>query len=1234
MQASGENSPAGDDTPLATVSDPAERGRLVLLQRSGLFDGAWFAARNGDVAAAGHAALVHWHRQGWRENRWPNLYFDTAYYRQRHDDAAQTDPLLHYIRWGEAAGYRPVPYFDPAWYRARYGIAPDQLCLAHFLRHRFTGDFSPIPEFDGLHYLRSNPDVAAAGMDPLEHYLIQGFREDRMPTAEFDLNRHGRSRQSNPLLDLLHARERAGPRATGADIATEMRRTTTAHPAFEDVAALPQGAKLKAKLLAYYLPQFHPVPENDASWGRGFTEWTNLQRALPRFAGHYQPRIPRDLGHYRLDQADTLRRQIALARGAGLHGFVHYFYWFNGRRVMNGPLEAMLADPTIDFPFCLMWANENWTRRWDGSDDMVLLSQDYRTADEDTLLAEFARHFADPRHIRLARRPVLMIYRPRLIPDTAVTLARWRARFRDGFGENPVFVMAQSFGDTDPRPFGMDAAIEFPPHKLTEALSVVNEELELLDPAFTAEVYDYGALAQAAIRDPAPTFPLIKTACPGWDNDPRRQGAGLVLRGSTPAAYQAWLAQLIHLAQANPVFGESLVCINAWNEWAEGAYLEPDVHFGGAYLNATGRAAAGLAAPDARTRLLLVGHDAHPHGAQTLLLHIGRTLRRVHGVEVSFLLLGGGALEAEYAAAAPLQIARDGPHLAELAAAARAAGCSGALVNTAAAAHACAVLGRHGIASTLLVHELPRLIHEKGLQAGLREGAAAAARVVFAAEFVRESCQALVALDPARAEILPQGLYAPTAPNPAARAAIRAELRVPPGGLLAIGMGYADLRKGFDLFLQAWRAVQHAAVPVHFAWAGGIDGAIESYLAPEIAAAEATGRFRYLGQRADPGDILAAADAFLLTSREDPLPSVALEAMSAGIPVIAFEETGGIGEVIARLRGGACVPLGDAAAMAQAMLAAATTGPADSARLAQDTARAFDFGRYCARLLALAAPALPTISVAVPAYNYARHMPGRLASIFAQSHPVHEVIVLDDASSDDSVAVAQAVAASWQRDIRLDLRTRNSGSVFAQWRRAAEAASGDWLWIAEADDACDPLMLGRLAAAIAGARDPVLAFCDSRAIDEAGQTLSPDYKPYYARSAPGLLAADAVFEGATFLRTHLATRNLILNASAVLWRRRELLGALRRCEADLKRLRLAGDWRLYAEMLVREGAQIAYVAAPLNHHRRHAHSVTARISEAAHLAEIAHMQAVMGRLAGGGSQTNPRQRRYRKSLAK
>ncbi|MEJ1976096.1 MAG: glycoside hydrolase family 99-like domain-containing protein [Acetobacteraceae bacterium] len=1033
---------------------------------------------------------MHWYRYGWREDRWPNAYFDPRYYLSRNPEAGEVNPLIHYLEAGELAGRRPVPFFDPAWYRTRYAIPLGESCLAHFLSRRLTGAASPIAEFDSAYYLRENPDVAAVGMDPLEHYLVRGFAEERLPSPGFDTQRHrrsGRRRDPNPLLDLLLRQEEARQDSGPANIALEVRRRTRPHAAFEEVMPLPPGAVPQVKLLAYYLPQFHPVPENEAWWGRGFTEWTNLQRGLPRFAGHYQPRIPRDLGHYRLDQTDTMRRQIALAKGAGLHGFVFYTYWFNGRRLLEGPLEALLADKSLAFPFCLMWANENWTRRWDGSEDEVLLSQDYRTADEPALLAEFARHFADPRYIRLQGRPVLMIYRPRLIPDTAATIARWRRLFHKVHDENPVFVMAQSFGDADPRPFGLDAAVEFPPHKLTERLELVNDALDILDPTFSAEVYDYEALARASVQEPAPAYPLIKTAVPGWDNDPRRQGAGMVLHGATPAAYQVWLEDLIRHARAHPLLDESLVCINAWNEWAEGAYLEPDVHFGGAFLNATARAVAGLPAPGVRTRMLLVGHDAMPFGAQLLLLHIGRTLRSVHGVDIGFLLLGGGSLEADYRAVAPVLIAQGGEQLQQAAFAAHAAGCTTAIVNSAASAQACAVLKLQGIATTLLVHELPRLIREKGLIASLREAVATASRVVFPAAFVREQCDELVTLDPANVEIMPQGLYKPAAPNPAARAAIRAELRVPSGAILAVGMGYADLRKGFDLFLQVWRAACGAGRAVHLAWAGDMDPAMETYLGVEIAAAEAIGSFRYLGPREDSAAVLAAADVFLLTSREDPLPSVALEAMSAGVPVIAFEETGGVPGLLAEIGGGESVRLGDVGAMADALVRlAATFGPDRAAALAQASKAAFSFDRYCAHLLALAKPGLLPISVVVPSYNYGHYMAGRLASIFAQSYPVHEVIVLDDASTDGSATMAEETAAGWGRRIHVERQERNSGSVFAQWRRAAERATGEWLWIAEADDLSDPAFLATLVEAVGRAREPVLAFCDSCAIDGDG----------------------------------------------------------------------------------------------------------------------------------------------------
>ncbi|MBV9786370.1 MAG: glycoside hydrolase family 99-like domain-containing protein, partial [Acidisphaera sp.] len=539
-----------------------------------------------------------------------------------------------------------------------------------------------------------------------------------------------------------------------------------------------------------------------------------------------------------------------------------YFYWFNGRRLLERPLEALLADASLDFPFCLMWANENWTRRWDGSEQEVLISQDYRAGDEPELLATFARHFADPRYIRLGGRPVLMVYRPRLIPDGAAAVARWRERFRAAHGEDPIFVMSQSFDDHDPRDFGMDGAIEFPPHKLVGGLATRNDGLQLLDPEFSAQVYDYEEIAGRALDAAAPAYPLIKTVIPGWDNDARRQGAGLVVHGASPARYQAWLERLVQQARARPFFGEALVCVNAWNEWAEGAYLEPDQHFGAAYLNATARAVTGLLAA-AQGSVLLVGHDAFPAGAQHLLLNLGRQLRRAHGVRIAFLLLGGGAMEAQYAEVAPVRIAENEAELDRRLAGFHADGFRAAIVNTCAAAQAGERLARLGMRSTLLVHELPRLIGERGLLDAARAGAAAAEQVVFAAETVRDRFAELVPMDPAKARVLPQGSYKALAFSAEGRARLRRQFGVGPGDTLAIGMGYGDLRKGFDLFLQTWRAARRRGRHVHLLWVGAMDPAMAAYLGAEIAEAEADGRFHCVGWREDIADLLSAADLFL-----------------------------------------------------------------------------------------------------------------------------------------------------------------------------------------------------------------------------------------------------------------------------------------------------------------------------------------------------------------------------------
>ena len=887
----------------------------------------------------------------------------------------------------------------------------------------------------------------------------------------------------------------------------------------------------------------------------------------------------------------------------------------------------------------MVWANENWTRRWDGSEKDVLISQDYRPEDEPGLIATFARHFADRRYLRLRNRPLLMIYRPGLIPDAASSIARWRQLFREQHGEDPIFVMSQSFDDHDPTTFGMDGAAEFPPHKLVQGLALKNESLQYLDAEFTGHVYDYDTVVAKSLSGARPAFPLIKTVIPGWDNDARRQGTGLVVHGATPAKYQSWLERLIREAEEHPFFGTPMVCINAWNEWAEGAYLEPDIHYGSAFLNATGRAIAGLPALNSVGRLLLVGHDAFPAGAQQLLLHLGRRLARVHGIGVEFLLLGGGTLESTYADVAPLTVAKDEPTLERaLGRLCHERGLRAAIVNTAAAARICPRLARHGVTCTLLVHELPQLIAEKKLLSGAREGAAAARHLVFAAPYVRDRFAELVPFDSGRAVIRAQGSYKEIRFSAEARQRLRKELGVGAEAVLAAGIGYADLRKGFDVFLQVWRAARRRNRNVHLLWIGDIDPAMRGYLANEIAAAEASGTFHLLGYRQDVAEWLSAADLLLLTSREDAFPTVVLEALSAGTPVIAFEGTGGIPDLLREHQAGDVVKLADAEAMARCIAVRARTAgeTPERERLAAIARAKFDFGDYADSLLRLVQPGLLRISVAVPSYNYARFLRGRLASIFAQTYPVCDVILLDDASTDDSIAVAEATAAEWRRDLRLVLSETNSGSVFDQWRRAAELARGDFLWIAEADDSSDPQFLEKLAEAVSAAADPVLAFTDSRSVDADDQPVWPSYGAYYAECAGlGALSEDDVFLASGFAQRFLAERNLILNASSVLWRRRSLLDALKRCEADLTNYRIAGDWRLYLEALAGEAAgNVVYISAPLNVHRRHGSSLTRKLDPERHIDEIRRIHRVAAKRFNAGPALRKRQKAYLHRVAK
>jgi lipopolysaccharide biosynthesis protein len=343
------------------------------------------------------------------------------------------------------------------------------------------------------------------------------------------------------------------------------------------------------RLIAFYLPQFHAIPENDRWWGKGFSEWTNVTKAVPRFKGHYQPRLPTHLGFYDVTHPDTLVQQAALAKRYGIGGFCFHHYWFGGKRLLQAPIELLMSRPEIDLPFCVNWANENWTRRWDGRDQEVLIAQKHSPEDDIAFAVSLEPLFRDVRYIRVDGRPLLMVYRPGLLPDAAATVKRWRAHFtRAGFGD-PYIVMAQAFNEGDPDKYGMDALVGFPPFWAGYDCPRIQDSLEKFDPNFKGDVVDYETMADATIAGYGGAEKLFPGVCPGWDNQARRPGAGSCFQGSSPEKYGRWLAAACQFAMQAEEPSERLVFINAWNEWAEGAYLEPDRHYGYAYLAETAR---------------------------------------------------------------------------------------------------------------------------------------------------------------------------------------------------------------------------------------------------------------------------------------------------------------------------------------------------------------------------------------------------------------------------------------------------------------------------------------------------------------------------------------------------------------------------------------------------------------------------------------------------------------------
>ncbi|MCB2081554.1 MAG: glycoside hydrolase family 99-like domain-containing protein [Rickettsiales bacterium] len=352
----------------------------------------------------------------------------------------------------------------------------------------------------------------------------------------------------------------------------------------ESASPSPAIAESDIRLIAFYLPQFHPIPENDEWWGKGFTEWTNVSKAKPLYEGHYQPHMPGDLGFYDLRVDEIREEQARLAKRYGIHGFCYYYYWFNGRRILEKPLQAMLDSGKPDFPFCICWANENWTRTWDGADSEILLAQTHSKESDEAFINDVIPILKDKRYIRINGAPLLVVYRSEILPHTAETLRTWRKICKENGIEKLHLCMAQTFGNEDPRKYGFDSALQFPPHGIHAA--EINQEIPSLPANYTGKIYRYDDVVENELVRRAPDYTWFRGVMPSWDNTPRKGLAGNVFHGATPEKFRRWLGGAIEYTRENLPKEERLVFINAWNEWAEGAHLEPDQEHGHSYLQA------------------------------------------------------------------------------------------------------------------------------------------------------------------------------------------------------------------------------------------------------------------------------------------------------------------------------------------------------------------------------------------------------------------------------------------------------------------------------------------------------------------------------------------------------------------------------------------------------------------------------------------------------------------------
>lgn len=1114
--------------------------------------------------------------------------FDKEYYLKNNLDVARScmNPIKHYVRHGWKEGRNPNQYFDTRWYLETYpdvaasGISP----LYHYLKYGWKENRDPSPIFSTNNYLLSNQDVAKAEVNPLVHYLSHGSHEGRVLITENKCDYHDKK------ADSLFYQEDYDFSKYKSDI----------------------------KLLAFYLPQFHQIPENDKWWGEGFTEWLNTRKAKSLFHGHYQPREPHlDIGYYDLSDIEVMKKQAMLAKRHGIYGFCFYHYWFNGKRLLEKPVDQLIENSDIDIKFCLCWVNENWTRSWDGKEKDVLVSQQYSPQDDIAFIQNLSSYFKDQRYIRINNKPVILIYRLLELPEPTATFKRWRTWCSEnGYGD--IYIACSLIGITDEyKNCGFDAFFDFPPN------SPFIHPLKDMSNCHDIVKYDYRvAASQASSRLQNNNFPwrLFPTTMLNWDNSPRREKGATVFTDFSLFYLRRWIQSAISFVRSNLPVQERFVFINAWNEWAEGSYLEPDKKYGYTILNTVSEELFNLSNMDKSSNrrefegqktLLFVSHDANLGGAQIVILSLLKWVTLNTNYKILILLLQGGALIDRFRSYGEVLnysdlLERYSSQDERIETIKKHTGNKLTLiyVNSILGCRVLRELSALNAPIITHVHELKESINYYADKNIVEQMLFFTDRYIACSSAVQKYLQSHYNIPLEKIDLVNTFIdHSIKILSQEDKLKIKQELDLPLDKMVVIGCGLGLFwRKGADIFINLARKVIQEGLDVLFIWVGGFSekdshqkyGSWKKIYSDLRKDKILKNKVKFLGVTDKTASYLQAADVFVLSSREDPFPLVCLEAAQAELPIICFRDAGGMPDFVENDIG-FVVPFEDVNSMADKLC-----------DLLLKPEKRKNFGQKARKKLLerhiteVTAPRIveicekvmknvPRVSVIVPVYNGKEFLRQRLQSILEQDYNDFEVIIIDDLSTDNSFSIAKEYVGI--PNVRFIQNTERLG-VFKNWFRGVREAKGEIIWIAEQDDYCESTFLSKLLPAFED-ENVVLVYSNSHTVNSRGNVAEEFYLRcgYYK----GLAYDDSHWKqsfrnrGKNEIKHALGIKNTIPNVSAVLMRKKALLEVDTDC---LSKFTCGGDWYIYLELL--KNGDLVYCLNSLNYHRRYEGSVVAK----------------------------------------